>query len=537
MPSRQYDVVVIGAGFSGLYLLNLLRGFGCSVRVLEAGGGVGGTWYWNRYPGARCDSESVIYSFSFDDDLYQEWSWPERYSRQPSILEYLEHVTERYDLRRDIDFDTRVESTVFDEETNRWSVHTDGGEEISAQFCVMALGCLSLPKLPDFEGLDDYQGNWYHTGLWPHEGVDFTGLRVGVVGTGSTAIQAIPVISEQAAEVTVFQRTPNFSVPAWNHVTDPEVEQACKANFPALREQVRWSNSGSDAVSNPKCAAEMTAEEQQQELETRWHGGSFSMLGVFADVMTDEAANALATEFVHNKIRERVTNPEIADLLCPKNHPFGSKRLCVDSHYYETYNRNNVKLIDIKNAPIERVTKHGLITDGKEYEFDAIVFAIGFDAMTGPLMSIDIRGCGGESLRDKWVAGPRTYLGLTVAGFPNMFAITGPGSPSVLTNMPVAIEQHVEWVAECIRDLRERDIERIEATVEAEDEWVEHVNVTAHETLYVHADSWYMGANVPGKPRVFTPYVGTVSDYRTRCNEVIAENYRGFNLSPAESGA
>ena len=530
MSSRQYDVVVVGAGFSGLYLLKLLRGFGCSVRVLEAGDDVGGTWYWNRYPGARCDSESTIYSFTFDDDLYQEWSWPERYSRQPSILEYLEHVTERYDLRRDIDFKTRVERADFDEQTNQWTIRTDQADVITARFCVMATGCLSVPKMPDFKGLNDYEGNWYHTGLWPHEGVDFTGLRVGVVGTGSTAIQAIPVISQEAAEVTVFQRTPNFSVPAWNHVTEPAQEREWKAGFPAMREQLRWSTSGSDSVSNLKNASEMTPQEQQRELETRWRGGSFSMLGAFADMMTNEAANAVATKFVHDKIRERVTNPAVAELLCPKEHPFGSKRLCVDSHYYETYNRANVTLVDIKNAPIERVTRQGLITGGKEYPCDAIVFAIGFDAMTGPLMGVDIRGRDGESLREKWVDGPRTYLGLTIAGFPNLFAITGPGSPSVLTNMPVAIEQHVEWVAECIRDLRARDIERIEATVAAEDEWVKHVNATASETLYVHANSWYMGSNVPGKPRVFTPYVGTVSDYRQRCNDVMAENYRGFEL-------
>ena len=530
MASRKFDVVIVGAGYSGLHLLKLLREFGCSVRVLEAATGVGGTWYWNRYPGARCDSESIIYSYFFDDELYEEWSWPERYSRQPAILEYLEHVAERYDLSRDIDFETRVESAVFDETDKQWTIRTDRGDELSARFCIMATGCLSLPKRPDFEGLEDFEGSWYHTGLWPHEGVDFSGLRIGVVGTGSTAIQAIPVIAEQAAHMSVFQRTANFSVPAWNHPTDPAAENACKADFPALREQIRWSASGSNTPSNPRCAAEMTPEERERELEARWRQGSFSMLGVFADVMTDDDANAIATEFVHNKIRERVNDPEIADLLCPTDHPFGTKRLCVDSDYYEVYNRDNVTLVDIKHAPIERMTKRGLVTDGTEYELDAIMFAIGFDAMTGPLMAIDIRGRGGESLREKWVAGPRTYLGLTVAGFPNMFAITGPGSPSVLTNMPVAIEQHVEWVAECIRDLRERDIACIEATVEAEDEWVEHVNITANETLFVRANSWYMGANVPGKPRVFYPYVGRVSDYRKHCDDVMAENYRGFAL-------
>ncbi len=530
MTTKEFDVVVVGAGFSGLYLLHQLRGFGLTVRLLEAGADVGGTWYWNRYPGARCDSESIIYSFTFDEELYQEWTWPERYSRQPTILKYLEHVSERFDLRRDIDFNTTVEQTVFDEQTNRWTVSTGHGEQVSARFCVMATGCLSVPKMPDFEGLQDFEGAWYHTGRWPHEPVDFSGLRVGVIGTGSTAIQAIPMIAEQAEHLTVFQRTANFSVPAWNHETRPEEESAWKAGFSAMREQLKWSNSGTNQISNLQRAAEMTPAEHDQELEMRWRGGSFAMLGLFADLMSDDAANDIAIEFVHDKIRERVNDPEIAELLCPKDHPFGSKRLCVDSHYYETYNRDNVQLVDIKNASIEKLTRSGLIANGTEYEFDVIVFAIGFDAMTGPLMNIDIRGSGGKSLRDKWKVDPRTYLGLSVHGFPNMFVITGPGSPSVLTNMPVAIEQHCEWVAECIRDLHSRDIARIEATKEAEDDWVEHVSATAHETLYVKANSWYMGSNVPGKPRLFTPYVGNMKDYRMLCDDVMTENYSGFQL-------
>ena len=533
MEQRNLDTVIVGAGFSGMYLLHLLRAQGCSARVLEAGSGVGGTWYWNRYPGARCDSESMTYSYSFDEDLDQKWSWPERYSRQPQILEYLNHVAERYDLRRDIDFDTRVTAATFDEDANRWTVHTDAGEDITARFYVMATGCLSLPKLPTFEGLESFEGEWYHTGLWPHEDVDFTGKRVAVVGTGSTAIQAIPKIAEQAKQLTVFQRTANFSVPAWNHTIGPEYEQEWKSDYPEIRDQMRWSTSGSTSLSNPRTAAEMTPEERQVELEERWRGGSFSMLGAFADLMTDLDANALAVKFVHAKYRSRVHDPEVADLLCPKDHPFGTKRLCVDSDYYETYNRDNVTLVDIKHAPIERLTSEGLVTGGKEYAVDAIVFAIGFDAMTGPLLDVDIRGRGGKNLRDKWSDGPRTYLGLTVAGFPNLFAITGPGSPSVLTNMPVAIEQHVEWVADCIRDLRADNIESIEATTEAEDEWVEHVETTANQTLYPHANSWYMGANVPGKPRVFTPYVGTCHDYRKRCDEIAADGYRGFELGRA----
>ena len=531
MTTRKFDVVVVGAGFSGLYLLHLLRNQGFSVLVLEAATGVGGTWYWNRYPGARCDSESMVYSYSFDTELDQQWSWPQRYSTQPTILEYLERVAQRHDLLRGIEFETRVTAAHFDESATQWDISTNRGETLSARYFVMATGCLSLPKQPEFPGLDQFEGDWYHTGSWPHEPVDFSGKKVAVVGTGSTAIQAIPVIAQQAKQLTVFQRTANFSVPAWNYDVTDEQQAEWKAHYPQIREQSRWSNGGTTSEANPKRAAEMTAEEREAELEKRWRGGSFEMLGAFADLMTDESANAYAADFAHRKYRERVNDPDVADLLCPKDHPFGTKRLCVDSFYYETYNRENVELVDIKHTPIQHLTRNGLVIGDIEYEADAIVFAIGFDAMTGPLVDVDIRGRNALELRKCWQDGPQTYLGLTVAEFPNFFAITGPGSPSVLTNMPVAIEQHVEWVADCITDMRERDLSCIEATAEAQAAWVEHVDITAHETLYPKANSWYVGANIPGKPRVFMPYVGTCKDYRERCDAIREENYEGFRLS------
>jgi len=527
---RRFDAVVVGAGFSGLYMLYRLRALGLSVRVLEMGTGVGGTWYWNRYPGARCDGESLTYSYSFSESLQQEWSWPDRYSLQPDILAYLNHVADRFDLRRDIQFETRVRRAAYDEAQGEWALDTEGGERFRAPFCIMAIGCLSVPRRPPFEGLERYQGQWYHTGQWPHEEVDFTGMRVGVVGTGSTAIQVIPMVAQQAAHLTVFQRTANFSMPAWNGPLDPDEDRAMKAVYPEYREKARWSEVGVLYESIGKPAAEVEPERQEHELERQWRAGGFAMLGTFTDVLVDPAANELAAEFCRRKIREKVTDPAVAELLCPKDHPFGTKRLCVDTDYYETYNRENVTLVDIRHAPIEEITSRGLRTGGVEHVFDAIIFATGFDAMTGALLGIDIRGRNGVHLEDEWDAGPRTYLGLAMAGFPNLFAITGPGSPSVLTNMVVSIEQHVEWVADCIAHLRARGFERIEASREAQDEWVDHVNETAHQTLYPLANSWYMGANIPGKPRVFTPYVGTVGDYRRTCNEVAADGYRGFRL-------
>ena len=529
-PADEFDAVIVGAGFSGLYMLHRLRALGLSARVIEAGTGVGGTWYWNRYPGARCDTESMVYSFSFDEALQQEWTWTARYPTQSEILRYINHVADRFDLRRDIQLETRVTEAAFDEAANRWTIRTERGDRLTARYCIMATGCLSAPRRPGFEGLDNYEGDWYHTGYWPHEGVDLTAKKVGIIGTGSSAIQAIPHIAAQAAHLTVFQRTPNFSIPAWDGPLDLEAIRKRKANYPECRRIARESRGGDIYHCNEQSALEVDAKERERVFEARWADGGFNMQVAFGDLLTSQEANDLAVEFCHNKIRSRVEDPAVAELLCPKEHPFATKRLCQDTDYYEVYNRDNVTLVDVKNAPIEELTRKGLRTNGMEYEFDAIVFATGFDAMTGALLSIDIRGRGGRALREKWSAGPRTYLGVQSAGFPNLFTITGPGSPSVLANMMVALEQHVDWIAKCIAHLGRNGLECIEPKAEAEDEWVDHVNETAHETLFPQANSWYMGANIPGKPRVFTPYVGGVGNYAKICEAVVAKGYEGFAL-------
>ena len=535
-PAIDFDAIIVGAGFAGLYMLHRLRGLGLSARVYEAGSGVGGTWYWNRYPGARCDTESMEYSFSFSDELQQEWSWSERYASQPEILRYSNHVADRFDLRRDIQFETRVTSAVFDDATGLWEIQTDRDERVLAQFCVMATGCLSAGQVPAYEGLDTFEGDWYHTGSWPHEGVDFSGKRVGVIGTGSSGIQSIPLIARQAAHLFVFQRTPNFSVPAWNGPLDPEHERQFKAHYAEYRQQARTSRRGYVIPFNEKSALAATPEERQQEYQARWDYGGLHILTAFNDLYTSKEANDTAAEFVRAKIRETVHDPEVAERLLPQDHPIGSKRICVDTTYYETYNRENVTLVDLREARIEKIAPDGLQTRNAFYELDAIVFATGFDAMTGALFNIDIRGRAGTRLKEKWADGPRTYLGLLTSGFPNLFTITGPGSPSVLSNMMVSIEQHVDWIADCVEYLSERDIRWIEATAEAEDGWVEHVNQIANSTLYPSANSWYVGANVPGKPRIFLPYVGGVGAYRQKCADVAAKGYEGFCLIRAEGG-
>jgi cation diffusion facilitator CzcD-associated flavoprotein CzcO len=530
-PASDLDAVIVGAGFAGLYMLHRLRGLGVSVRVYEAGEGIGGTWYWNRYPGARCDVESMDYSYSFSDELQQEWQWTERYASQPEILRYINHVADRFDLRRDVQLSTRVTAAVFDEGTHRWAVSTDRGERVSARFCIMATGCLSAAQVPDFKGFETFEGPWYHTGNWPHEGVDFTGQRVGVIGTGSSAIQSIPLIARQAAQLFVFQRTPNFSVPARNAPLDPEYEQRWKANYAEHRRQARESRVGFVVERNDLSALEVSAEERLREYENRWSRGGLGFNATFADLLTSKDANDTAADFFRAKIRAAVRDQAVAETLSPRHYPVGTKRLCVDTDYYDTFNRDNVTLIDLRKAPIEAITPTGLRTRDEAYALDSLVFATGFDAMTGALLSIDIRGRAGQTLRQKWAEGPRTYLGLAVAGFPNLFAITGPGSPSVLSNMIVSIEQHVDWVADCLVYLREHDRTAIEATVAAEDTWVAHVNEVGHATLYPLANSWYMGANIPGKPRIFMPYIGGVGTYRQICDEVAAKDYEGFALT------
>jgi len=532
VPS-EVDVVIVGAGFAGMYLLHRMRGQGMSAIVLEAGSDVGGTWYWNRYPGARCDVESMQYSYSFDEKLQQEWHWPEVFSAQPDILRYAQHVADRYDLRRDIRFNTRVSAAEYNAATRRWTVRTQDGATVSARHCVMATGCLSSARKPDFPGMDSFKGETYHTGQWPHEKVSFAGKRVAVIGTGSSAIQSIPVIAEEAAQVTVFQRTPNFSIPTRNTVMTEEYANSWKRVYPQRRDQARNTRNGVLTDPNDQSALALSDADRRAQYEQRWQRGGTSFMASFNDLIFSKAANDTAADFVREKIRATVKDPKTAELLAPKNHPIGTKRICVDSHYFETYNLPNVSLIDVSKAPIERLTTNGLVTGGQEYAFDAIVFATGFDAMTGTLNAIDIRGRDGQKLKDKWEAGPRTYLGLMSEGFPNLFFITGPGSPSVLSNMMVSIEQHVDWLSDCFAWLRGHQNDSIEPTLEAENAWVDHVNTAAFKTLYPEANSWYMGANIPGKPRVFMPYIGGVNVYRQECQEIADAGYRGFRLTSA----
>ncbi|MCP5152567.1 MAG: NAD(P)/FAD-dependent oxidoreductase [Ectothiorhodospiraceae bacterium] len=529
----RFDAVVVGAGFAGMYMLHCLRGLGLSTRVYETGDDVGGTWYWNRYPGARCDVESMQYSYSFSEALDQEWSWKEKYAPQPEILDYARHVAERFDLRRDIRFETRVTAAVFDEASARWIVETDRGDRVSAQFCIMGVGCLSAPNRPRFEGMEDFRGPIYHTGEWPHEGVDFSGLRVGVIGTGSSAIQSIPIIARQAAELTVFQRTPNYSVPAWNAELDPQYVREIKAHYPELRAKARARPTGFYFPFNTESALDATPAERERQYEEAWARGGLPFLGSYVDLLFEKDANDTIAEFARNKIRAIVEDPETAELLCPDN-VFGCKRLCVDTGYFETYNLPHVKLVDVSTKPVERFTEKGIVTGGREYEVDAIVCATGFAAMTGSFDRIDIVGRGGLTLKEKWHAGPRAYLGLASAGFPNMFMITGPGSPSVLASMIQAIEQHVDWIADCIGHLRACGARTIEPVVSDEDRWVEHVTDVSKVSLRSTCSSWYVGANIPGRPRVFMPYIGGFPVYVQKCNEVMLAGYRGFVIDGAD---
>jgi cyclohexanone monooxygenase len=530
-----YDVVVVGAGFAGLYMLHRLRGQGFSVRVYEQGGDVGGTWYWNRYPGARCDVESMQYSYSFSEELQQEWNWSERYAPQPEILKYANHVADRFDLRRDIQLDTRVERAAFDESANAWQVATSDGKIVTASYVVLATGCLSNARMPDIKGLSDFEGNVYHTGHWPHEPVDFTGQRVGVIGTGSSGIQSVPVIAEQASQLTVFQRTANFSIPARNAALTPEERDLFRSNYPEIRRRAREESRNGIVQEVPdRGALDDGDTERRAKYEARWSRGGLTFMGVYNNLGLDKVANDTAADFVREKIAEVVRDPHTAKLLQPNNHPIGSKRICIDSDYFATFNRANVTLVDIKLNPIEEILPHAVRTAAGDYEVDALVLATGFDAMTGSVAKIDIVGRDGQTLNQKWAEGPKTYLGLMSAGFPNLFIITGPGSPSVLSNMIVSIEQHVDWIADCLGYMRDRGFEAMEANRQAEDDWVVHVNETANGTLYPQANSWYMGANIPGKPQIFMPYIGGVGVYRQICNDVAAKGYEGFTMTGAE---
>jgi cyclohexanone monooxygenase len=530
--THQVDAIVVGAGFAGLYAVYKLRELGLTLRAFEKGNDVGGTWYWNRYPGASSDSESWVYSFSFSDELEQDWTWSKRFPEQPEILSYLRHVAERFELRSAYQFETQVTQAIYDEPSNRWLVTTDQGESISATYLVTAVGCLSAAQVPDIAGRENFAGPSYHTGEWPHETVDFSGKRVGVIGTGSSGIQAIPIIAQQAAHLTVFQRTPNFSVPSRNTTLSAERVDEIKRNIKSIREFCRWSTIGQPYDFKQEEALKLNRDVVEQQLESDWQKGGFEwMFGSYSDLVFDKDANDLASNFVRKKISDAVNDPNIAEKLMPRDYPIASKRLPLDNGYFETYNRENVTLVDLRETPIESIVKHGVQTNERVHEIDILVFATGFDALTGPLNRIDIRGRGDKTLKAKWTDGPRTYLGVASHGFPNMFMITGPGSPSVLGNMPTSIEQHVDWICDCITYISQADESTIEPNEQAEDNWGAHVQELAGETLFVQVDSWYLGANIPGKPRVFLPYIGGFGAYRTLCNEVAEKDYEGFSLS------
>jgi len=544
--SSHYDVVIVGAGFSGLYMLHRLRSAGFKTQVFEQASDVGGTWYWNRYPGARCDVESMQYAYSFSPELEQEWGWTERYATQPEILRYVNHVADRFDLRRDIQFNTCVSAAIFSETGSRWMIETNNGGRISATYCVMATGCLSSTNTPNFEGVESFSGSLYHTGEWPHHEIDFSGQRVGIIGTGSSAIQSIPLIAEQAKHLYVFQRTPHYTVPARNQPlqSDPKTQHSgrqaygydedltveeVKADYLGLRQRARKMFAALAFTPNRQSALEMTEMERQREFEKRWKQGGLTFQGVFSDFSISREANEFAAEFVRRKIQQTVKDSVVAKALVP-TYTIGCKRLAVDTGYYETYNRPNVTLVDVSKSPIERITSAGVYAQGREYPLNSLIMATGFDAMTGTLLKIDIQGRGGLRLREKWVEGPKSYLGLCLAGFPNLFTITGPGSPSVLTNMLMSIEQHVDWIVDCVEYLRDRNIAEIEPTLEAENEWVTHNNEVASDHIRNSCSSWYVGGNIEGKPRVFMPYVGGFPNYVEKCRNIAAKGYEGFVL-------
>jgi cation diffusion facilitator CzcD-associated flavoprotein CzcO len=539
-PAVDVDAVVVGAGFSGLYMLHRLRELGLSVRVYEKADGVGGTWYWNRYPGARCDSESHIYCYSFDDELLAEWEWTERYPEQPEILAYLQFAADHLELRRDIEFETEIAAASFDEESGTWTVETADGESTRTRFFISAVGCLSEPFMPDFDGLDDFDGEWYHTSRWPEGGVDLAGKRVGVIGTGSTGIQTIPEIAERAGHLTVFQRTPNYAVPARNRPLDDEEYEEIRANYDDIWERARNSRLGMPFDSEENSARRLSGEEIREILERRWQQGGFRFLHAFepGHILSNAETNEIVSEFIREKIREKVEDPETAEKLAPTGHPYGAKRPPMDyNDYYGTYNREDVELVDVDAAPITEFTADGIRTADGHYELDIVIFATGFDAMTGAHLAMDITGRDGLTLDEKWSAGPRTYLGLGACGFPNLFTITGPQSPSVLTNMPMAIEQHVEWVADCIEHMDVEGYRCIEPTEEAESQWVSQTNMLADQMLFSEADSWYRGENVPDKPTVFTPFPGGLEMYRDICERVAEDDYDGFELRKGADAA
>ncbi|UXJ67737.1 NAD(P)/FAD-dependent oxidoreductase [Lysinibacillus fusiformis] len=535
-PIKEVDAVILGAGFAGLYMLHQLKSKGFSTIVYETGDGVGGVWYWNRYPGARCDIESIYYNYTFSKELYEEWTWTSRFPEQEEILRYLNYVADRLKLRSNIQFNTRVKAAHFDEEQHKWLVHLNDGHQVLAKYFITGIGCLSAANVPKFQGLDQFSGKWYHTGHWPHDKVDFTGKRVGIIGTGSSGIQAIPVIAKEAKHLTVFQRTPQYTIPARNHLYDEDFIRETKGNFENLKHAMRNSVSGTPFAYNHPSAIEDSEHHRQEVFEEAWAQGGFAFASTYKDLLTNEQSNEKAAAFIRSKIRETVQDPTVAEKLCPK-YMYGTKRQVLDSDYFETYNRDNVLLVDVKESPILEITETGVQTANDHFELDIIIFATGYDGMTGPLFKIDIRGRNGVTLKDKWENGAsvQTYLGLATANFPNLFMITGPESPSVLVNMPIAIEQHVEWIAQCIDYLREHDIDVMETNAEAEQAWSKHCREIANETLYVKGDSWYTGANIAEKPRSFLIYLGGFDYYTKCCQEVAQNNYEGFQLLKLKS--
>ncbi len=530
-PVESFDAIIIGAGISGLYQLYRLRELGLTVRVYEAGTGVGGTWYWNRYPGARFDSESYTYGYSFSQALLEEWAWVEHFAAQPETLRYLEFVADKFDLRRDIHFNSRIASAIYQEGPRCWEITTETGERARANFLITAVGVLSAPYTPDIPGLDDFNGRCWHTANWPHVPVDLSDKRVGVIGTGATAVQLITEVAKNVGHLTVFQRTPNYCVPLNNSPIRPEEQGDLKARYGEMFEKCRKSYGAFIHDFDPRSVFDVSPEARETIFETLWHEPGFGFwLGNFHDIMTDEKANATIAEFVRKKILERVKDPKIAEMLTPRDHCFGTKRVPLESGYYEAYNQPNVRLVDLREAPIERITSEGIKTQDAEYAFDVLIFATGFDAVTGALTRIDIRGEGGQRLKDKWRDGPRTYLGLQVAGFPNLFTVVGPHNAANFCNVPRCIEQNVEWVTDCIRYLRDHHLQLIRATDEAEEHWRQHCEEVVSNTLFTTADSWFMGANIPGKKRTFLAYGGGLPRYRAKCDEVAAQGYAGFVL-------
>ena len=536
----HYDAMIIGAGISGMYQLYRLRELGLSVRVFEAGTDIGGTWYWNRYPGARFDSESYSYGYSFSEELLQEWDWTEHFSPQPETLRYLNLVAEKFDLRKDIEFNSRIRSAIFDEAAKCWEIETETGGRARARFLITAMGPLSAPTMPNIEGVGSFKGEAYHTALWPKDpegfggkDVGFAGKRIGVIGTGATGVQLIQEVAKTAGHLTVFQRTPNYCAPLRNRPIDPETQAEIKASYPEIFKKCQESIGGFLHDPDPRSALDVSPEEREAFFEKLYNEPGFGIwLGNFYDILTDQKANDLISDFMRKKIRERVKDPEVAEKLVPKDHGFGLRRVPLDTNYYEVYNQDNVRLVDVRATPIERITPKGIKTSDAEYELDMIIYATGFDAITGAFSRVDIRGEGGQKLSDKWSDGPHTYLGMQTVGFPNMFTLVGPHNGSTFCNIPRCIEQNVEWVTDLIRYMQDNKLERIEPTKEAEEAWTEHVNELGAMTLFPTADSWFMGvnSNVPGKKRTFMLYVGGGPAYREKCAESAANNYQGFIL-------